>query len=58
MTDNGYKMLIERIVNRTIEIPNNTWRLEDVQSWLSGYAKCQLDIIDIIDSIAKGSEQR
>lgn len=57
MTDSGYKDLMERIINRTVEIPNNAWKLESVQSWLEGYAKCQLDILDIIDNLRKVQER-
>ena len=58
MTDQGYDFVIEKIVNRMITMPYDNYNLDLLSAWLSGYAKCQHDIIDIIDGLKKGSQQR
>lgn len=56
MTDIGYNDLIDRIVNREV-IPPERMTLAELNSWLNGYAKCQNDIIDIINECRKGQKE-
>lgn len=44
-----YDNIINRIVNREITPPK--MNVYDMHIWLSAYAKCQNDIIDIIKSL-------
>lgn len=55
MTDIGYKEIIDRIVNRQIEPPKDM-TVNELAVWMNAYAKCQIDIIDIIKDIQEGKE--
>lgn len=49
LTKIGYDNIIEYIVNREVTPPK--MNVYDMHIWLSAYAKCQNDIIDIIKSL-------
>ena len=50
LTKQGYDMIIERIINRRIK-PPDMFDLDALTAWLNGYAKCQNDILDIIEKL-------
>ena len=54
MTDIGYKNIIDRINNFSIEPPKNI-TVKELTAWLNGYAKCHKDVLDILDELRKGS---
>ena len=58
MTDIGYDFVIEKIVNRLITIPNDDYTINMLSAWLSGYAQCQHDVIEIIEEMRKGDDRR
>ena len=47
LTKMGYDDLMSRVVNRTIQPPDGM-TVDKLHAWLSGYAKCQHDILEII----------
>ena len=50
LTKQGYDNIIDRIVNRTVE-PPKTLTVQALNAWLNGYAQCQLEILDIIETL-------
>lgn len=50
LTRIGYEDLIDRIVNRTLDPPRGI-TASGMTQWLNGYATCQHDIIDLIQSL-------
>ena len=56
MTDIGYKWIKDSIINRTIE-PPKAMTTHEMCAWLSGYAKCQNDILELIDKLSKGQKE-
>lgn len=50
LTKMGYDMIIERIVNRTVQPPDDM-TVEMLNTWLTGYAKCQNDVLEIIGKL-------
>jgi len=54
LTKQGYDMIIDRIVNRTIKVPEDM-PLNELQAWMTGYGKCQLDIIDLIVALKESN---
>ena len=57
MTDTGYENIIEKLVNRVVTMPDDDYNLEMLSAWLSGYAACQHDVLEIIEDLKKGSVQ-
>ena len=53
MTDTGYKMVIDRIVNRQV-VPPTDLSIRELSVWLNAYAQCQNDILDVIETLRKG----
>lgn len=47
LTKMGYDQIVEHIVNRTVQPPNDI-TVEMLNTWLTGYATCQNNILDII----------
>lgn len=58
MTDTGYKNIIEKLEKRVVTMPDDDYNLETLSAWLSGYAACQHDVLEIIEDMQKGSVQR
>lgn len=54
LTKQGYDMIFNRIVNRTIKVPEDM-PLNELSAWMSGYAKCQLDILDLIVALKESN---
>lgn len=50
LTKMGYDNIVDRIVNRQVDPPKNL-TVTALNAWLSGYAKCQLEILDIIETL-------
>ena len=50
LTKMGYDGLIERIINRTIQPPNDK-KWYELNAWLQGYAACQNNILLIIEEL-------
>lgn len=50
LTKIGYDQIIEQIVNRTVQPPNDM-TVEMLNAWLKGYATCQNDILEIIGKL-------
>ena len=50
LTSIGYNYIIDQIVNRKVQPPKEMYTME-LSAWLTGYAKCQNDIIDIINKL-------
>ena len=50
LTKMGYDEIINRILNRTVQPPNDM-RVETLDAWLIGYAKCQSDVLEIIGKL-------
>lgn len=50
LTKMGYDMIFERIVNRTVQPPDDM-TVEMLNAWLTGYAKCQNDVLEIIGKL-------
>lgn len=50
LTKVGYDDIINRILNRTVQPPNDM-RVETLDAWLIGYAKCQSDVLEIIGKL-------
>lgn len=50
LTKIGYDDIINRILNRTVQPPNDM-RVETLDAWLIGYAKCQSDVLEIIGKL-------
>ena len=47
LTKNGYELVIDKIVNRTLDPPKGL-NVFELNTWLNAYAECQKDIIDIL----------
>lgn len=47
LTKQGYDFIIDRIVNRKVEPPSG-YTLNELGVYLTAYAKCQHDILDLI----------
>lgn len=47
LTKTGYDMIVEHIINRKIQPPNDKTCFE-LNAWLQGYADCQNTILEII----------
>ena len=47
LTKMGYDMIVEHIINRKIQPPNDKTCFE-LNAWLQGYADCQNTILEII----------
>ena len=43
----------DRIINREIE-PISGVSVAELDMWLTGYAKCQLDILNILEELEEG----
>lgn len=50
LTKMGYDNITDRIINRTVQPPNDMNCIE-LNAWLAGYADCQHDILDIIEQL-------
>lgn len=50
LTKVGYDHIIDRIVNRKVEPPKDM-NCITLYAWMTGYADCQHDIIDIIEKL-------
>lgn len=50
LTQMGYDQIVERIVNRTVQPPDDM-TVEMLNAWLTGYAKCQNDVLEIIGKL-------
>lgn len=50
LTKMGYDMIVEHIINRKIQPSEEMYTME-LSAWLTGYTKCQNDIIDIINKL-------
>ena len=50
LTSIGYNYIIDQVVNRKVQPPEEMYTME-LRAWLTGYAKCQNDIIDIINKL-------
>ena len=50
LTKMGYDMIFDRIVNRAVQPPDDM-TVEMLNAWLSGYAKCQNDVLEIIGKL-------
>lgn len=57
MTDIGYTQIIDKIKNRNVDVPTDK-NVTELMGWMTGYATCQNDIIDILMELRKGSGQR
>ena len=53
MTEIDYKYIRDKIMNRSVDPPKDL-TLGLLQGWLTGYAQCQQDILEVIDQIEKG----
>lgn len=56
MTDMGYKHIIDRIVNRMVDPPQDR-KIDTLSAWLDGYATCQNDIILLIKELSQGQKE-
>ena len=56
LTEYGYEAIIGRVKNRIVEPPKNL-TIEQLNEWLTGYATCQNDILDIIESLSKSQRE-
>ena len=52
MTKTGYEYIVQCIKGRIVEPPIG-YSCKDLGYWLSGYAKCQQDIIDILKNMTE-----
>ncbi len=43
-------LVISKVVNRSVEVPNDM-TVSELNSWLNGYARCQDDILELIDEL-------
>lgn len=50
LTKMGYDQIVERIVNRTVQPPNGKTAYE-LTAWMTGYATCQNDVLEIIGKL-------
>ena len=53
----GIDNLKNKIINHSIEVPEAR-TLQELQGWMNGYAQCQKDILEILDNVYSGMEQR
>lgn len=51
------RLLYEKIVNRAIKHPEGLTTPE-LSSWLNGHARCQFEILDIIDGYIDNASKR
>ena len=54
MTNTGYDFLIEKLTARLVETPTD-YNIDMLSAWLSGYAQCQHDVLDIIEELKRGN---
>ena len=54
MTD--YEFVKKVITERTID-PPKCFNVDELSAWLSGYAKCQIDILTLIGQIQEQDKQ-
>ena len=50
LTNMGYDQIIERIINRMVQ-PLDDMTVEALNAWLTGYATCQNDVLEIIGKL-------
>ena len=50
LTKTGYDLIIDKIINRTVQPPNGKTAYE-LTAWLTGYADCQRAVVDIINKL-------
>lgn len=50
LTKMGYDQIVERIINRTVQPPEDM-TVEMLNAWMTGYADCQKAVIDIINKL-------
>ena len=50
LTKMDYDMIIDRIINRTVQ-PHDDMTVEMLNAWLTGYAACQRDVLEIIGKL-------
>ncbi len=43
-------LVISKVVNRAVEVPNDM-TVAELNSWLNGYARCQDDILELVDEL-------
>ena len=52
-----YKKLRDEITRRVVTIPDGDHTVESLSAWLSGYAQCQHEILDLIQELEEGDPQ-
>lgn len=57
MTDIGYDFILSKLTSRLVDCPNQ-YNVDMLSAWLSGYAQCQHDVIEIIEQMRKGDDRR
>lgn len=58
MTDMGCDNIIEKLVNRVVKMPDDDeYTLDMLSAWLSGYAQCQHDVLDLIEEMREGERR-
>lgn len=50
LTKMGYDQIMERIINRTVQPPDDM-TVEMLNAWLTGYAACKNDMLEIIGKL-------
>ena len=50
LTKMGYDMIFDRIINRTVQPPDDM-TIEMLNAWLTGYATCQNDVLEIVGKL-------
>lgn len=50
MTSTGYDFIKKEIENKIVDVPSDM-DLKELRAWMLGYAKCQSDIIKLIDKL-------
>ena len=53
-----YDDIIKKLTHRLVEVPKDFDFTSMASAWLSGYAQCQHDVLEIIEDMQKGSMQR
>lgn len=53
-----YEDIIKRLTHRVVDVPKDFDFASMASAWLSGYAACQHDVLEIIEDLKKGSAQR
>lgn len=55
--DMVYDDIIKRLTHRVVEVPKDFDFASMASAWLSGYAQCQHDVLEVIDNMKRDTQK-